>query len=112
MAGGLGVTAGGTEACWMNYGCLTDASRVRYGCGLDSMRNVDAIDPIQEVLRDLGPEPLLGDLVGMVPALVSPEDHGVALVEGGPITLDDLVDMLVWLERDQTSIGGIGWEPL
>jgi hypothetical protein len=71
-----------------------------------------AVDPLQEVLRDLGPEPLLADVVELVPALISPEDHGIALVEGGPVTLDDVIDVVVWLVRHQTSIGGIGWERL
>ncbi|HMV69339.1 MAG TPA: hypothetical protein PKA64_21030, partial [Myxococcota bacterium] len=70
-----------------------------------------ATDPVTELLRDVGPTPFMADLTSLLPALLDPAAYGVALDD--PATLDDLVDLILWLVSPRTDgVPGTGWSVL
>ncbi|MBW1881786.1 MAG: hypothetical protein JRJ84_25800 [Deltaproteobacteria bacterium] len=67
-----------------------------------------AMPPIEEVIRDLGDEPLIDDVIDLVPVLVDPDDHGITAGSDNAADLQDLLGVALWVfERDG---GRTGWE--
>lgn len=70
-----------------------------------------ALDPVEEVLRDLGDEPLVDDLVAMLPAILEPEAYGITAGEQPPIDFQDLLSALLWA-LEPGDDGRTGWQRL
>jgi hypothetical protein len=74
------------------------------------LHSTGAMPPIEEVIRDLGDEPLLDDVIDLVPVLVDPDDHGIAAGSQPAADLQDLLGAALWVfERDG---GQTGWEQM
>jgi hypothetical protein len=64
------------------------------------------IPPTEEAIRDLGTEPLVGDIIDYIPVLVDPASHGIAAGAESPVNLGDAADLLIWFLSDE------GWDRL
>lgn len=76
--------------------------------------DLGAVDPLQEALRDLGPEPLLVDVLQLVPPLVDPAGYGLP-TDGSTADFQaalDLIDALVVRPAGSPDFGWQRFEPL
>jgi hypothetical protein len=70
-----------------------------------------ASDPITELLRDLGPTPLMSDVVALLAPLTNPAAFQIP--SDDPVTLDDFIDLLLWVVSPRTDgVPGNGWSLL
>jgi hypothetical protein len=68
-----------------------------------------AVPPFEDLVRDLGPQPLLRDVMDLVPALVDPAASGLA-TESGVIVFDDVIGLAVDLVSPRTDgVSGTTW---
>jgi hypothetical protein len=68
-----------------------------------------AVPPFEDLVRDVGPEPLLRDVMDLVPALVEPEAWGLA-TDSGALVFDDIVALVVDLVSPRTDgVPGTTW---
>ena len=68
---------------------------------VSTLRDLDAVEPVEEVVRDLGAGRLLPLSVDLLPLLLEPEAHDLVLASGEVIDLDTAFDVvLALLEPD------------
>jgi len=67
-----------------------------------------AVPPVEEALRDLGDEPLMGDLTDLLPVLVDPSRHGITAGQDRAPDLHDALGLAEWLFARRN--GRTGWE--
>lgn len=67
------------------------------------------VGPTEELFVDIGDEPLVTDVIRLIPLVDRPADFGVS-VPGGPVTLADFLGQVHWLVRPES--GRTGWQRL
>ncbi len=71
---------------------------------LEEAHKAGGTPPLEELVRDLGNEPLFADLVDVVPILANPEEFGIVLDDAEPVDLAEAVSLIAWaFEVDETS---------
>jgi len=71
---------------------------------------VDAggVEPLEEFIRDLGPEPLVPLLMDTLPLLYDPSDYGIRVPDGEPANLDAALEVM-YLLAAPTENAPSGW---
>lgn len=79
---------------------------------LDLLHEGGGTQPLEELVRDLGPEPLVADLVQAIPVLANPESYGIQAGEEPAVDLSDAVWLLEWAFVPHPKTGLAGLEEL
>lgn len=66
--------------------------------------------PVEEVVRDVGLQPALGDLVALVPVLADPAAYGITAGHAPAVDLTDAIDLLEWVFATDPALDLAGWE--
>jgi len=70
------------------------------------------VPPLEELIRDVGEEPMIDDIIDLVPVLAAPDDHGVEARGEPAADLQDMLDLTHWLFSVDPDTGLRGHERL
>jgi hypothetical protein len=69
------------------------------------------LEPVEELLRDIAYEPVLDDVIDLIPVLADPTAFGLTAGEQDPVDLQDALGLAIWFfEPDEN--GETGWDRL
>lgn len=77
---------------------------------VQDLYEVGGYPPLEELLRDVGEEPLLVDLVDLVPVLAAPGAYGITAGNAPAVDLEAALDVLEWVFAPDDATHLMGWE--
>lgn len=94
-------------------GAMRDGQQDRIGDLADlasDLHGTGAMPPVEEVIIDLGKEPLLADIIDLLPVLSNPASYGITAGAEPAVNLQDALRMAGWLFEDDGS--GTGYDQI
>ncbi|MBT3218605.1 MAG: hypothetical protein HN348_05890 [Proteobacteria bacterium] len=70
----------------------------------------ESIEPIEELIRDLGIQPVVGDVMVLLPVFVEPDQYGLTAGVAPAMDFQDALSLVLWIWEEDN--GETGWQKI